>query len=68
MQATVLAVGPSGPTRVRFHFAEELDDRRVALLTSGPEGYRRLPVPAVGQSVVLPGVTLPPVVAQSLRY
>ncbi len=68
LRVTVLAVGPAGPTRIRFRFPENLDAPNVTLLTAGANGYQRMTPPTIGQSVVLPKATLSPVVAPALRY
>lgn len=53
MKATVLAVGPLGPTRVRFDFEQSLDDPSLTLLAWRDERLRRVPPPAVGEAITL---------------
>jgi len=42
------------PKRVRFSFAPPLNEDHYVLLHSMPDGLRRVPLPAIGQSVRLP--------------
>ena len=51
--AEVLAVGPAGPTEVRFEFARPLEARERRWLTWEGGAYRPFAPPAPGESVAL---------------
>ncbi|HNC97686.1 MAG TPA: hypothetical protein PKW90_16260, partial [Myxococcota bacterium] len=54
LQVEVLEADRVGPRRVAFTFAASLDDPRYQLLAWQEGALRRLALPAVGQSILLP--------------
>jgi hypothetical protein len=58
--AEVLSIGKNGhPESVRFRFGESLESPRYRWLHWTENGFERLKLPRVGQSISLPGVTWP---------
>jgi hypothetical protein len=54
MEATVLATGDLGPTRVRIRFDRPLDDPSLTLLAWGNGRLRRVEPPPVGGVIAVP--------------
>jgi hypothetical protein len=59
----VEVLGTSGPDPflMRFTFDRDLDDGSFVFLHPYPDRLRRVTLPAVGESVRLPGPAVPPV-------
>lgn len=53
MEATVLAIGGLGPTRVRFRFERSLDDPSLTLLAWRDGRLRGVEAPVIGGTIVL---------------
>ena len=54
MQARILAVDDTGPTRVSFHFDRPLDDPNTRVMAWTDGALRRVALPEVGAALVLP--------------
>ena len=54
MEATVLAAGTLGPSRIRFRFDRPLDDPSLTLLAWSAGRLRRVAPPPVGGTIVVP--------------
>jgi hypothetical protein len=54
MEATVLAAGAVGPSRIRFHFDRPLDDPSLTFLAWNGGRLRRVPLPPVGGTILVP--------------
>lgn len=59
----VLALHERQPVRMRYTFDVPLEDESLLWLESGPRGLRRLSLPQVGASAVLPAPVLPEIAA-----
>ncbi len=59
LTVTILSDDDGHPTRVRFRFAEDLDDPRYLFVISTSEGIQTWPVPAVGGRSIVPLARLP---------
>jgi hypothetical protein len=52
--ATVLETYADNPVRMRFDFDRSLDDPRMWFVAATDQGVRRIAMPAIGQSVLVP--------------
>jgi hypothetical protein len=59
MRIEVLSMQDGNPQRLRFQFDRALEDPTLFFLFAYPDGLRQLPLPKVGERVLLPMAALP---------
>jgi hypothetical protein len=59
MTVTTVDASPQGPRHASFRFDRPLDDRSLRFYVAFPDGLVPLPIPAVGEQLVLPPAAVP---------